>query len=204
MSRKAVSMVVLVGLVLGTASPALARPGGRSYPRQVAQLAALLDFSQAEVRDRLSKDEEFRMLAWKAASARTSRQRTGKGLVAGGVVAIVLGSVVGGLLLGAGKDALNNPEHDNWGCHGLSCDPDDAQATYDSGIGVMTAGLALGTALLIPGAVMLSRTSAPERRLIEYTRGPEAAAALQPDPAPAPGPSQALVVPPEPVPLDGE
>lgn len=202
MVRRGITAVAVLALVLASARPAEARRP-RESAKRVTQVARLLDFTSEEVRERLGEDPEFRVLAWNAVEARESRQRSGRALLGTGIATLVVGVLVGGILAAAGRDALNHPERDAFGgCVGLSCNPADAEATYNAGIGLIAGLGAAGTAMIIPGAVILARVSDAEQHLIDHVNAEDA--------PPGAGAPQARAtraqfhVPPEPVPLDLE
>jgi hypothetical protein len=158
MSRLAlISMTLMTVLLFETVAEARRSPRNetrltRAQRRDEASLARIIDARASVLAELMESNPEFRDLARRAVAGRNSRRRSGNGLVASGVVIMVLvGAVIGtGLYVG-----------------GLA----DGDPTIETaGIGVMAGGLGLGTLLLVPGIVLLSIDSGAEKNLKTFWR----------------------------------
>jgi hypothetical protein len=189
-------LVVVAAMVLPAQAGARTWGDERARPREVRQVARLLDIAPREAAAMMRQDATFRKLARPAAREHAARLRTGRGLVVPGALLLAAGAIVGGVLLASSQsdyDLAGRPRYH-----------DDQDVRLRAGIAVTTVGGVGGLALLIPGIVKLAVRSDAERALLDYagTR-PRATPgdAPEPDdegdpgtpdgPAPTPGPTPA-------------
>lgn len=183
-----ISGVLAVVLALSLTGIADARTWGRDRlrPREIRQVARLLDIAPRDVTTMVRDDATFRSLARPAAREHAARQRTGKGLVVPGALLLAAGAIVGGALLASSQsdyDLSGRPRYH-----------DDQDVRLRAGIAVTTVGGVGGLALLIPGIVKLAVRSDAEKDLLEYVATRRAAMpGGEPEPEapepPAPGPA---------------
>lgn len=148
--QRAIAWIVLVSF-LAFPLPAAARKGaGEPRASEVVKLIEGADLSGVD--QLMTDDPHFVDLAFEAVDAKRSRKSTGNSLIAGGIVLMVLGALVG-----APTYAIPHYVDD------LS-----SETAEKVGIGIMGGVMGLGFVLLIPGIAVSAAPSGAEKDLVRY------------------------------------